>query len=65
MSFIEALPIIPVTSLLIEISTRVEGVVDSVEELAELASFKTSEIEKHEQSNEDQGKVVTIEVQQV
>ncbi|KAH7692383.1 Aluminum-activated malate transporter protein [Dioscorea alata] len=65
MSFIEALPIIPVTSLLIEISTRVEGVVDSVEELAELASFKTSEIEKHEQSNEEQGKVVTIEVQQV
>ena len=65
MSFIEALPIIPVSSLLIEISARVEGVVDSVEELAELASFKASETEKHEQSSEEQGKVVTIEVQQV
>ncbi|KAJ0964084.1 hypothetical protein J5N97_029206 [Dioscorea zingiberensis] len=66
MSLIEALPMIPVSSLLIEISARIEGVVDAVEELAELAGFKPADDdEKNEESIEAQGKVVTVEIQQV
>ncbi|KAJ6807538.1 aluminum-activated malate transporter 10-like [Iris pallida] len=38
----EALPLVSVSSLLIEISARIEEVVDAVEDLAELAGFATN-----------------------
>ncbi|KAK9275734.1 hypothetical protein L1049_023002 [Liquidambar formosana] len=37
---IEVIPLVTLASLLIEIATRIEGIVDTVEELAELAEFK-------------------------
>lgn len=36
---LEALPLISAVSLLIEISVRIEGIVDAVEDLANLADF--------------------------
>ena len=43
MSLMDAMPLFTVASLLIEISARIEGVVDAVETLASLASFKQVE----------------------
>lgn len=43
MLLMEALPLVSVSSLLIEISARIEEVVDAVEDLAELAGFATNE----------------------
>jgi hypothetical protein len=39
-SLMDAMPVFTVASLLVEISARVEGVVDAVDELATLAGFK-------------------------
>jgi len=39
-SLMDTMPVFTVASLLVEISARVEGVVDAVDELATLASFK-------------------------
>ena len=48
----EALPVITVASLLIEIAKRVEGVVDAVDKLATAASFKDANDEKPEKTEE-------------
>lgn len=45
---IEALPLISVISLLTEISVRIEGIVDAVEDLADLAGFATADEKKQE-----------------
>ena len=42
----EIVPLVTLTSLLIEISSRIEGIVDAVEELADLAQFKPVDDEK-------------------
>ncbi|KAJ3680153.1 hypothetical protein LUZ60_016431 [Juncus effusus] len=51
MSLMEALPLITFCSLLIEISVRIETVVDSVDTLANLSGFKPVKDEKPEKVN--------------
>jgi Sec7-like guanine-nucleotide exchange factor len=48
MPLMEVLPVITVASLLIEISVRIEGVVDAVETLANLSGFKSVSDDKPE-----------------
>lgn len=43
---LEIIPLVTSASLLIEIATRVNGIVDAVEELADLAEFETASNEK-------------------
>jgi len=43
---LEVLPLIPVSSLLTDISARIEEIVDAVEDLAELAGFAADDGEK-------------------
>jgi hypothetical protein len=42
-SLMDTMPVFTVASLLVEISARVEGVVDAVDALATLANFKQTE----------------------
>lgn len=49
-SVIEALPLITVATLLIDISARIEGVVDTFNALASLASFKPLKDDKPKQN---------------
>ncbi|KAJ0968390.1 hypothetical protein J5N97_025307 [Dioscorea zingiberensis] len=59
-SFVETLPLITIASLLIEISTRVEAIVDSVEELANLAGFKPAAISNEKQEDAMKGVVQLV-----
>ncbi|XP_051212731.1 aluminum-activated malate transporter 10-like [Lolium perenne] len=47
---LDAVQLFTVTSLLIEVSTRIESVVDAVDTLASLAGFRSSDVEKDEAS---------------
>ena len=55
---VEVIPLVTFTSLLIEIPTRVEAIVDAVEELANKAKFKPAPDDKPKQ-NEQNNKTVS------
>ena len=44
----EIVPLVTLASLLIEIATRINGIVDAVKELADLAKFKSANNDKGE-----------------
>ncbi|KAM3388760.1 hypothetical protein ACQJBY_011103 [Aegilops geniculata] len=52
---IDAVQLFTVTSLLIEVSTRVEGVVDAVDTLASLAGFKSADAKPEASETETKG----------
>ncbi|KAH7668470.1 Aluminum-activated malate transporter protein [Dioscorea alata] len=60
-SFVETLPLITIASLVIEVCTRVEAIVDSVEELASLAGFKPVAI-SNETQEQDAMKAVHVQL---
>ncbi|XP_058084519.1 aluminum-activated malate transporter 10-like [Magnolia sinica] len=60
----DILPLVTITSLLIEIATRIEGVVDEVDELAGLANFKPTDDQKPKQ-NQTIGQEAMEALQQV
>lgn len=60
-SFVETLPLITIASLVIEVCTRVEAIVDSVEELASLAGFKPVAI-SNETQEQDAMKAVHVQI---
>lgn len=51
MPLMEVLPVITVASLLIEISVRIEGIVDAVDTLADLSGFKPVSDDKPEKAS--------------
>lgn len=63
----EILPVATAISLLIEIALRIEGIVDAVDELADLAEFKPAidEQSKQSQSTSDKADDDTIEPFQI
>ncbi|KAH7864225.1 hypothetical protein Vadar_027208 [Vaccinium darrowii] len=63
----EILPVATAISLLIEIALRIEGIVDAVDELADLAEFKPAidEQSKQSQSTSDKADDDTIEAFQI
>ncbi|XP_060673975.1 aluminum-activated malate transporter 10 [Ziziphus jujuba] len=56
-SLMDIVPIVTLASLLIEIASRIEGVVEAVEELADLAAFKPVATDKTEE-NQHTNKIV-------
>lgn len=46
----EFMPVVALASLLIEIAARIQGIIDAVEELADLAEFKVAIDEKSKQN---------------
>lgn len=63
MPLMEVLPVITVASLLTEISVRIEGVVDAVDSLRELAGFKPVSDDKPEKastSNDETKKTIEV-----
>uniref|UniRef100_A0A0D9VJE2 Aluminum-activated malate transporter n=1 Tax=Leersia perrieri TaxID=77586 RepID=A0A0D9VJE2_9ORYZ len=63
MSLMDAMPLFTVASLLIEISARIEGVVDAVETLASLANFKQVEDGDDKKGQTTETKVHPLNVQ--
>jgi hypothetical protein len=52
MPLMDIIPLVTLTSLLIEIVTRINGIVDAVEELADLAQFKPASNDKCEKDDQ-------------
>ena len=56
-SLMDTMPVFTVASLLVEISARVEGVVDAVDELATLAGFKQVDDDDNDKKGETEMKI--------
>uniref|UniRef100_A0ACD5V2K7 Uncharacterized protein n=1 Tax=Avena sativa TaxID=4498 RepID=A0ACD5V2K7_AVESA len=54
---LDAVQLFTVTSLLIEVSTRIDGVVDAVDELASLAGFRSADVDVDDEASETETKV--------
>uniref|UniRef100_A0ACD5UUD6 Uncharacterized protein n=1 Tax=Avena sativa TaxID=4498 RepID=A0ACD5UUD6_AVESA len=54
---LDAVQLFTVTSLLIEVSTRIDGVVDAVDALASLAGFRSADVDVDDEASETETKV--------
>jgi len=59
---LEVIPVVTFASLMIEISSRIQAIVETVEELAELAEFKGEVQEKDKQNQPNTNRIVASQL---
>ncbi|KAJ6393458.1 hypothetical protein OIU77_022833 [Salix suchowensis] len=59
---LDVIPVVTLASLMIEISSRIQAIVETVEELAELAEFKGEVLEKEKQNQPNINRIVASQL---